>query len=88
MIAVVDSGMWSGFDDFAGYLDDESADCENAPISAARRMQHPTDVEDTDGHGTQVATLAAAPANGKGSVGVSPNSHVLVVRVTPTTASA
>jgi subtilisin family serine protease len=82
LIAVVDSGMWSGFDDFAGYLDDESADCVNKPISAARRMEHPTDVEDTVGHGTQVATLAAAPANGKGSVGVSPNSHVLVVRVT------
>ena len=45
-------------------------------------MQHPTDVENTDGHGTKVATLAAAPANGKGSVGVSPNSNVLVVRVT------
>jgi subtilisin family serine protease len=45
-------------------------------------MEHPTDVEDTFGHGTQVATLAAAPANGKGSVGVSPNSHVIVVRVT------
>ena len=45
LIAVVDSGMWSGFDDFAGYLDDESADCVNEPIGAARRMQHPSDVE-------------------------------------------
>ena len=81
VIAIVDSGLWSGFDDFAGYLDDESADCVNKP-TAARRMEHPTDVEDTFGHGTQVATLAAAPANGKGSVGVSPNSHVIVVRAT------
>lgn len=79
-IAVVDSGMWSGFDDFAGYLDDESADClrkaKAVPISDV------TGVEDTVGHGTKVATLAAAPANGKGSVGVSPDSHVIVVRVT------
>ena len=25
VIAIVDTGLWSGFDDFAGYLDDESA---------------------------------------------------------------
>ena len=31
-------------------------------------MLHPGDVNDTDGHGTKVATLAAAPANGKGWV--------------------
>lgn len=81
VIAIVDSGLWSGFDDFAGYLDDESADC-TATSGAVRRMELPADVTDWDGHGTKVATLAAAPANGKGSVGVSPNSHVIVVRVT------
>lgn len=83
VIAIVDTGMWAGFDDFAGYLDDESADCSGVS-GAVRRMEHPADVEDLDPgvHGTKVATLAAAPANGKGSVGVSPNSHVIVVRVT------
>ena len=80
VIAIVDTGLWSGFDDFAGYLDDESADC--ARSKTAHPMLHPGDVNDTDGHGTKVATLAAAPANGKGSVGVSPNSHVIVVRFT------
>ena len=84
VIAIVDSGMWSGFDDFAGYLDDESADCVNKPITAARTMQSPSDIEDVDGHGTKVAALAAAPANGKGTVGVSPNSHVIIVRITLT----
>ncbi len=74
VIAVVDTGMWAGFDDFAGYLDDQSADC------VGRRTAHADhairrDVNDADGHGTQVATVAAAPANGKGSVGVSPDSH-------------
>jgi hypothetical protein len=80
VIAIVDSGLWSGFDDFAGYLDDESADCTGP--GSAHRMLHPGDVNDLNGHGTKVATLAAAPANGKGSVGVSPNSHVIVVRFT------
>jgi serine protease len=47
-------------------------------------MKHPVDVDDTEGHGTKVATLAAAPANGKGSVGVSPNSFLIVVRITTT----
>lgn len=80
VIAIVDTGLWSGFDDFAGYLDDESADCTTS--GTARRMLRPGDVNDIDGHGTKVATLAAAPANGKGSVGVSPNSHLIVVRFT------
>ncbi len=81
VIAIVDTGLWSGFDDFAGYLDDESADCVNKPATAAaRRMERPTDVEDLFGHGTKVAAIAAAPANGKGTVGVSPNSHVIIVR--------
>ena len=73
LIAVVDSGLWSGFDDFAGYLDTESADCiEQADQRRAPDGLHPGDVKDINGHGTKVATLAAAPANGKGSVGVSP----------------
>jgi hypothetical protein len=82
-IAIVDSGLWSGFDDFAGYLEGESADC-TAPNGVARPMGRAADVDDVEAtlHGTKVATLAAAPANGKGSVGVSPNSPLLVVRYT------
>lgn len=83
VIAIVDSGLRSGFDDFAGYLEAESADC-TATSGEPRPIRHPSDVDDTstDGHGTKVATLAAAPANGKGSVGVSPYSPLVVVRVT------
>jgi hypothetical protein len=76
-IAVVDSGMWSGFNDFAGYVDGESADCTHG---TPRAMGSPADVNDVDGHGTRVATLAAAPANGVGSVGVSPDSPMIVIR--------
>ncbi len=83
VIAIVDSGLRSGFDDFAGYLEAESADC-TAENGVPRPIKHPSDVDDTsaDGHGTKVATLAAAPANGKGSVGVSPHSPLVVVRAT------
>jgi hypothetical protein len=80
-IAVVDSGLFAGLDDFAGYLDDESADCVGA--ARARPITNPTQVDDAIGHGTRVATIAAAPANGKGTVGVSPNSPLIVVRITP-----
>src|SRR4051794_22497919 len=72
--------MWAGFDDFAGFLDDQSADCVGR--RTAKTITDPSQVNDTNGHGTQVATVAAAPANGKGSVGVSPDSQVIVVRVT------
>ena len=69
-----------GLDDFQGYLDDQSADCTTgrgrAPIS------NPMAVNDTFGHGTRVATIAAAPANGKGTVGVSPDSQLIVVKFT------
>jgi hypothetical protein len=76
-IAVVDSGMWAGFNDFAGYVDGESADCTHG---SARAIGSASDVNDVDAHGTRVATLAAAPANGVGSVGVSPDSPMIVIR--------
>jgi hypothetical protein len=81
-IAVVDSGLWSGSEDFAGYLDDESADCVGG--GSARPITDESQVNDdlSPPHGTRVATLAAAPANGKGTVGVSPNSPLIVVRIT------
>lgn len=79
-IAVVDSGLSRDLDDFQGYLDDQSADCTHGP--RARATSNPMAVNDTFGHGTRVATIAAAPANGKGTVGVSPDSQLIVVKFT------
>jgi hypothetical protein len=79
-IAVVDSGLYTGLDDFAGYLDDQSATCVSTP--RARAIRDPSQVNDTFGHGTRVATIAAAPANGRGTVGVSPDSQLIVVKFT------
>src|SRR5262245_6616635 len=69
--------MWAGCNDFAGYVDGESADCTHG---TPRAIGSAADVNDVDGHGTRVATLAAAPANGVGSVGVSPDSPMIVIR--------
>ena len=79
-IAIVDTGMLPGSEDFTAYLDDTSVDC--AGRSTPVRATTPGVIADQLGHGTQVATLAAAPANGLGSVGVSPNSPPIIVRVT------
>ncbi len=80
-IAIVDTGLSSRLDDFQGYVDPASADCSGG--GKARIMHAATDVDDHDGHGTQVATLAAAPANGLGSVGASPQSPLIVIRIHP-----
>jgi subtilisin family serine protease len=80
-IAVVDSGMMDGFDEFSNYITPDSADCTSgAPVSATSGAV----VDDVSPvpHGTQVASLAAAPINGIALVGVSPFSPVVVVRVT------
>jgi hypothetical protein len=83
-IAVIDTGIDDPHREFAddGVVDPNSADCRSG-------RSKPTDgnlkgVRDLgEGHGTIVAGLAAAPANGVGIVGVSPYSSLLVVRIVP-----
>ncbi len=82
VIAIVDSGIWAGFDDFAGYLDDTSADCTSGQAEPATSLGIVDDSYHGVGHGTKVAMLAAAPINGIGAVGVSPYSPVVAVRIT------
>jgi subtilisin family serine protease len=80
-IAVVDSGILTGFDEFAGYLTPDSADCTGLTAVPATSDSMIADERDPP-HGTQVASLAAGPINGVGSVGVSPYSPIVAVRVT------
>ncbi len=80
-IAVVDSGILTGFDEFAGYLTPDSADCTGPRPVPATTDSVIADERDPP-HGTQVASLAAGPINGVGSVGVSPYSPIVAVRVT------
>ena len=47
-----------------------------------RAISNPMAVDDTFGHGTRVATHRRRAGNGKGTVGVSPNSQLIVVQFT------
>jgi hypothetical protein len=79
-VAIVDSGVATTHEEFAGGLiDGTSADCTHGtPVAAAT----PGAVRDAVGHGTVVAALATAPENGFGILGVSPYSSPIVVRIT------
>ncbi len=83
-IATIDTGVDAGHPEFrdAG-IDLRSADCSRGrPVAAREGLRA---VADPNGHGSIVAGLAAAPANGVGIVGVSPLSAVISVRVDPDT---
>jgi subtilisin family serine protease len=82
-IAFVDSGMLDGFDEFDNYITPDSADCTGpGPTAVSATSGAMVDDVGSVPHGTQVASLAAAPINGVGIVGVSPFSPIVVVRVT------
>ena len=74
-IAVVDSGIDGAHPEFAedGVVDPASADCRSGrPRPSNGDLARVADLG--KGHGTTVAGLAAAPANGVGIVGASPYS--------------
>lgn len=72
-IAIIDSGIRRDHIDFTGAIvGGYNAFTNQAGIAA---------VSDTNGHGTHVASLAAARANGVGMVGVASNARILPVQV-------
>ena len=71
-VAVVDTGVATGHPDLAGKVDPRSRNfAADAPSTA---------IDDLDGHGTKVAGVIAAGANGVGTVGVAPDAQVLALR--------
>lgn len=69
LIAVVDSGIDAGHADLTGV------------VSGYDFVNDDADASDDNGHGTQMAGVIAAAANGVGTVGVAYNSRVLPVKV-------
>ena len=83
-IAVIDTGIDDLHPEFAddGVVDPASADCRSGrPVVSNGDLKRVSDLG--KGHGTTVAGLAAAPANGVGIVGASPYSALLVLRIVP-----
>ena len=72
-IAIIDSGIRRDHIDFAGAI--------TGGYNAFTNMTGTAAVNDTSGHGTHVASLAAARANGVGMVGVASNARILPVQV-------
>jgi subtilisin family serine protease len=93
-VAIVDSGarldhsdlapnIWTNFDekprngvddDHNGYVDD----VHGVDLSSKRPGQN---VRDGNGHGTHVAGIIAAAANGRGVVGVAPKAKLMIVKI-------
>src|SRR3954454_15789865 len=93
-VAIVDSGarldhpdlapnIWTNFDetpgngvddDHNGYVDD----VHGVDLSSRRPGQN---VHDGDGHGTHVAGIIGAAANGRGVIGVAPQAKLMIVKV-------
>jgi subtilisin family serine protease len=94
VVAIVDSGtkldhpdlapnIWVNFrevpgngvdDDGNGYVDD----VHGVDLTSTRAQQN---LNDGHGHGTHVAGIVAAAANGRGVVGVAPQAKIMTVRV-------
>lgn len=68
-LAIVDSGLDAGLDEFTGRIDPASTD-----TAAARG------VSDEDGHGTAVTAIAAAGRNNSRTLGIAFNSTILAYR--------
>ena len=93
-VAIVDSGarldhadlgpnIWTNFDETPGNrIDDDHNgfvdDVHGIDLTTKQRGQ---DLRDGNGHGTHVAGIVAAAANGRGVVGVAPQAKLMIVKV-------
>jgi ABC-type phosphate transport system substrate-binding protein len=93
VVAVIDTGtrldhpdlapnVWTNFDEVAGNgIDDDHNgyvdDVHGVDLTSTRAAQ---DLSDGNGHGTHVAGIIAAAANGRGVVGVAPRAQIMTVK--------
>jgi subtilisin family serine protease len=82
-IAVIDSGVFYDHPDlatnYAGGINFFAPFCTVDP-SAPPSACDPADPNDTNGHGTWVAGIAAAALNGQGIVGVAPDAQLVAIK--------
>jgi subtilisin family serine protease len=79
-VAVIDSGIDPGHPEFAGRINT----ADSVSCISGTPVKDPTGAlwRDNIGHGTHVAGIIAAGANGFGTVGVAPNVQLLIVKIT------
>jgi lantibiotic leader peptide-processing serine protease len=82
-IAIIDSGVYYHHPDlaanYAGGVNFFAPFCHADP-SAPPSACDPADPNDTTGHGTFVAGIAAAALNGQGMVGVAPDAQLIAIK--------
>ncbi|MFH8651974.1 S8 family serine peptidase [Sphingomonas paucimobilis] len=84
-IAIMDSGIARSSPEFAGRISPDStgfeqriARCGTCPGETVP----PFAIDDNDGHGSRVASIAAAARNGSGMQGLAPDATILALKVT------
>jgi subtilisin family serine protease len=82
-IAIIDSGVYYDHPDlspnYAGGVNFFAPFCQADPTAPPSACD-PADPNDTNGHGTWVAGIAAAALNGQGIVGVAPDAQLIAIK--------
>jgi len=83
-IAVIDSGINRSTPEFSGRISADSTGFEQKVArcgTCAPETVPPYSIDDRDGHGTEVASIAAAARNGSGPQGVAPDATILALKI-------
>ncbi len=87
VIAILDSGINTTTAEFAGRISADSTGFEQRIARCATcppEIVPPFSLKDIDGHGTTVASVAAAARNGSGVQGMAPDATILALKIVGT----
>src|SRR3546814_2525488 len=82
-VAVIDSGIDVNGSEFAGRLSDKSKSFESqyAPCMTCAPESITFDLDDVQGHGTKVSSIAAGAKDGKGIHGIAYDATILALKI-------